>query len=176
MIRGRNKYGWSCAERSQRRWLDTPITRGLANACRGLVNAAPWTDMVLIIIFLVVLASRQILQPGMIVELPTTTVPSGTQRGLTAVVQFHEGAGDGRREEMVFFDDDPFAVGAPTDMDALKQRFAAVALDHPGAPLVIEADVRVQYGTIASLCTMAREAGMAEVNLAEYLSAEDSND
>ena len=154
------QYGW-CRAGLRTRYL--PKVR----ICRGLIEAAPWLNIALLIVFFLFVASHQVLKAGVAVELPRTATVSGTGTGPTAVVLSHEGVSGGEREEMVFFDDEPFAVRDQEQMNKLKRCFAQVARAQPGVPLVIEADVLVRYGTISTLCGMGRDAGFKVVNLAQ---------
>lgn len=135
--------------------------------CRGLIEAAPWLDAGLLLVFFLFVASHQVLKAGVAVELPATATLSTTRTGPTAVIISHEGSDGGEREEMVFFDDEPFAVRDQRQMNKLQRRFAQSAGSAPELPLVIEADVRVKYGTVSMLCGMGRDAGFRVVNLAQ---------
>ena len=144
--------------------------------CHSLINAAPWVDLVLILMIFFILDSRVIMHPGVILELPISETPTGTQRGLTAVVLSHESSEKGVREEMVFFDDEPFAVKDDSQMVKLEKRFSEASNEHPDTPLIIEADASVRHGTIVTLCNMARKAGLQTANLAMRLQDNNSDE
>ena len=134
---------------------------------RGLIEAAPWITVLLLLGMFWMLESKVVLSPGTAVELPATSGLTGTSRGLTAVVLSHRQSGaEGERTEMIFFDDEPFAVDQPAQMRDLRGRLARIAAARPGQPLIVEADVRVRYGTIMELCNMAAMCGLKVVNLA----------
>jgi biopolymer transport protein ExbD len=77
---------------------------------QGLISVAPWVDVVLLIVFFLLVGSRVVLQPGVVVALPEGPFTEGTRPGLIAVVLSVGGEG-GRREEIVFFDDERFRMG-----------------------------------------------------------------
>jgi len=151
------KYGW--------------IRTGLRSRYRpkariggGLIATAPWIDGVLLILLVTMFASRAVLKPGLSVELPPAHASSGIRLGLAAVILSH--AENGERREMIFFDDEPFAVGDGAAMRRLMRRVAQAARTHTEMPFTIEADKHVQHGTIIDLCEMARAAGFTSVDLA----------
>ncbi len=155
-----NQYGW-CRSGLRTRY------RPRARICRGLLEAAPWLNLALLIIFFLLAGSRLVLKPGVAVELPTTTAVTGTRAGPTAVVLSREGPPGVERVEMVFFDDEPFAVRDRIQMGRLQRRLAQVAAAQTNQPLILEADISVKYGTISTLCAMGRDAGFKSVNLAQ---------
>ena len=52
----------------------------------GLVSMSPWLDFVLILIFFLFAESRIVLQPGVVVELPTASFSEGVAPGMVATV------------------------------------------------------------------------------------------
>ena len=138
-----------------------------------LFAAAPWLNLLILLAAFGLLVPRLVLPPGRSIELPDGTVsPQGT-RSVTAVVLSHrESTASEARAEMIFFEDQPFAVDNPAQMQELKTRFFRVAREHPETVLVVEADVHVEYGTIARLCTVASRTGFKTVHLAGRLPGE----
>jgi len=154
------RFGWA------RRGLRTRFTPRVP-LCRGLINAAPWINIVLLVGAFLVLQSRVVLKPGVVMQLPETTLVSGSGRGIFAVATSSKTGESGIREEMIFFDDEPFYVASADGMKELKKRLFRKARDNPDTPLIIEADISVQYGTVVMLCDMARAAGFQSANLAQ---------
>lgn len=157
-----NRFGW------HRAGLRTRYLPRYA-ICGGVIHAAPWINVGILLVFFLALSSKVVLRSGVRIDLPDATAVSVTGQGLVAVVLSREGIGRGEREETVFFDDDPFAVADQLQMRRLAGRFREAAQTVTGIPLVIEADTHVRYGTISALCNMAREAGFPEVSLAQEM-------
>ena len=129
--------------------------------CRGLISAAPWIDLIFLIVFFFLAGSRLVLYPGAILKLPGAGSPPELRPSVTAVVLANE---TGR--EVVFFDDELFVVKSMDGlMGLLVDRFAVAASNHVDSPLLIQADVNVRHGTIGTLCEVARAAGFKEVGL-----------
>lgn len=130
---------------------------------QGLISVGPWVDIVLLIIFFVLLLdSKVVLQPGVIVELPEAPFTEGSRLELIAVV-----LSAGASQEIVFFDDERFLVRQEEQLRSLGQAFAARVWEYPDAILVIQADRRVPHGTVMNIINLALEVGIKKVNVAE---------
>lgn len=151
------KYGWSRGG-LKLRYESRAVT------CRALISAAPWIDVILIVVFFFLAGSRLVLYPGAVLKLPASGQAPILRPGVTAVVLSHE-TGDGGRREVVFFDDESFVVKSMDGLMTLVDRFEAAASNHVDTPLLIQADVNVRHGTVGTLCEVARSAGFKEVGL-----------
>jgi biopolymer transport protein ExbD len=147
------KYGWT------RDGLRVRY-RPRSSILHGLVGCAPWVDVVLIVIFLVVVAWHEVTPRGVKLELPQSVSLDGTERGQVVLVLLLTG------EEKIVFDNEFFPVDDEDRMAVFRERLNAAAQNSPDRPLIIEADVNVRHGTIVELCAIAAEAGIGVVNLA----------
>jgi biopolymer transport protein ExbD len=133
---------------------------------QGLLSMAPWLNLGLLILFFVLIESRFIVQPGVVVKLPEAPFRGGLHPTLTAVILSMESGMPGVREEIAFFDDERFLMRD----DAQVARFRAVLvgklLKRPESSLTLQADVNVRHGTVMRILTMARESGVKDVDLA----------
>ncbi|MBN1557938.1 MAG: biopolymer transporter ExbD [Lentisphaerae bacterium] len=132
---------------------------------RGLIGAAPWVDIVLLLIFFLLVDSKLVLQPGVRVDLPRAPFREGAAFGMTAVVLSVGGEG-GARREIVFFDDERFLVSDENQMRGLRSAFASRARRQENPGLIIQADKSVRHGTVVNVMNMALEAGVEQVTLA----------
>jgi biopolymer transport protein ExbD len=133
---------------------------------QGLLSVAPWLNLVLLILFFLLLDSKFVLQPGVVVRLPEAPFRGGLHPTLTAVVLSVESGATGARDEIVFFDDERFLARNDQQMERLRSAFVGKAVRSPEATLVLQADVSVRHGTVMRILTMARETGIKEVDLA----------
>ncbi len=131
---------------------------------RGMVTAAPWVDVVLLIIFFLLCSLPFVLQPGIAIELPATHIGEGHPFGHTMVVVIQNDPRNDSRHEIVFFDDRRFHV--ETQREALRDALRHAVTRRPDLPLVIEADRQVQHGLLVDLYSLAAEAGIREINVA----------
>lgn len=133
---------------------------------KGLVSAAPWVNLGLLVAMYLYLLAPNVLSPGIAVQLPESPFADGRHYGHNLVVLSLPVAGRVEREEIVFFDDDRYLGREATQMDGLRAALAKGRREKPTLPLVIEADQTVRHATIVRLLDMASEAGFREINLA----------
>ncbi len=131
---------------------------------RGMVTAAPWVDIVLLIIFFLLCSLPFVLQPGIAIELPATHIGEGHPFGHTMVVVIQDDPRSDQRHEIVFFDDRRFHV--ETQRDGLRAALRQAVARRPDLPLIIEADHQIQHGLLVDLYGLAAEIGIREINVA----------
>ena len=132
---------------------------------RGLLGAAPWVNLALIVAFYLYLLAPNVLQPGIAIQLPESPFTDGRHYGHNIVVLSLPVAGRADREEIYFFDDQRYLGRETVQMDALRAALARAWSDKPNLPLVIEADRDVRQDTLVTLFSMASDAGFKEVTL-----------
>lgn len=129
----------------------------------GIVSMSPWLDLILLMVFCLLIESRILLQPGVVVELPSGTFETGVETGMIAVVVTLDTPTGVR--EMVFFDDEPYAVDDPSRMDALAAAFADFRQTHDETVLTVYTDRNVAHGTVSRLVQVARSVGLQRINM-----------
>ena len=158
MIQKEGRIGWYVGGFRRYR-LDNRISR-------GMVTAAPWVNLALLVVLYILLSAPNVRQPGLLVRLPEAPFTSGSQYGCNVVVLSQEVPGKTTRQEIVYFDDERFPLNQTARVKELGRRFVRVVQDRPHTILVIEADRMVQHGTVVDLFNLAAEAGFKEVNVA----------
>ncbi len=136
----------------------------------GLASISPWLDLVLLLFFFVFVGGRIVLQPGIIVNLPVADFEEGVASGMIAVVLPLNNL-DGA-SEIVFFDDEPYAVNDDERMSELKRDFSAYSVDHDETSLTIYADAKITHGTVSKIVQIARDVGLERVNMGTRENAE----
>ena len=122
---------------------------------RGLLEVAPWVDVVLLIVLFFIVNSAFVLRPGISMELPVSPMMDGARYDAMVVTV--------AQDNMVFFNDEK------ASLDGLAPMLEEAAQMRPEASLVIEADARVQNKTLVSIYNMAAAAGFRQVKLATRL-------
>lgn len=129
----------------------------------GLLRMAPWVDLVLVILYLVLLHSRVVLQPGVVVELPASQPGTGLISPLIAVALV---AGPPHAPEFrVYFDNEQFALDDEQRLDALRAALAEKRIHLNETALTLYADRRIEHRDLMRLMQLAQEAGMQRINL-----------
>lgn len=122
---------------------------------RGLLEVAPWVNVVLLVLMFFIAQSSFVLRPGITVDLPAAPMTDGAgYRSLVVTLG---------RGNMVFFNDER------TTLDGLATRLVDAARRDPDATLVVEADEHVENGALIRLYNMALAAGFPRVVLATRL-------
>ena len=133
---------------------------------RGMVGAAPWVNVALLVGMYAYFSVPYVLQPGVRVELPSALFTGGSAYGHNLVVMVQDEPGKGGRREVVFFNDERFALSATGAIEQLTEHLGRAVRQRPDAPLVIEADRQIQHGTVVQLFDLAGQAGFSEVTVA----------
>ncbi len=137
----------------------------------GLISLAPWLDLVLLLVLFLLLQTHFVLQPGVLIRLPTTRFSDGSRPVMALVVLSVPGESEKAFREIAFFDDARYRLDQERYRDALREALAARARKRPDGDLAILADKSVSHGTIMTLCDMARDAGIGRVNVSSRESA-----
>jgi biopolymer transport protein ExbD len=128
-----------------------PRQRGVA----GLLDVAPWIDVTLLALLFFIVMSATVKKPGLLVQLPEAIPTTGARYDAQVLTVPQPG--------IFFFADQ--RVSEPL----LAERLAAVAREHPGQELVIEADGSVSHAALTGLYNIAVEAGWSRIVLATRL-------
>jgi len=140
--------------------------RPVSRLDQGLVTAVPWVSFVLLVSAYLYFLAPNVLQPGVVIQLPEISFTDGRHYGHTLAVLSLPMAGRSDRDEIFFFDDQRYLGREASEMDALRSALATAWSQKANLPLMIEADRMVRHDTIVKLFDMASEAGFREVNLA----------
>jgi len=124
---------------------------------KGPIDVVPLVNVILLFMLFFIVQSPFVMQPGITVNLPTSSFASGVPYGAMVVTVSQEG--------LVFFNDER------TTLEGLGTVFAQAVFDHPDSSLVIEADGRVQHSTLVQIYNMATAAGIKTVVLATRISS-----
>jgi biopolymer transport protein ExbD len=129
----------------------------------SLLGMVPWVDLALIVLYLVLLHTRIVLQPGVVVELPAGPSSPGLYSPLTAVVVL---TGSSRAPvAKVFFDNENYVLDDARRMESLEAAMAARRLQRDATSLTLYADRRVEARHLMQLMQMAQESGIQRINL-----------
>ena len=132
----------------------------------GLVSVAPWVNLILLLFFFIIVDKKFLLEPGVLVDLPKTSLEQGSPFGLTAVVMSIRSTDGSEREEIVFFDDVRYRMKQDEQRKRLQRAFSSRIRDGHELVLSIQADRKVSHGTVMDIMNMALVAGIDKVNIA----------
>jgi biopolymer transport protein ExbD len=138
----------------------------------GLISVAPWVNIVLLMIFMLMLDRKFVLQPGYVVDLPRGPFRAGTRSELAVIVRSVSQASSGARKELVYFNDQRFLVNDAEQMKNLQNALARCPIESKVAGLVVFADTHVNVDTLVKVFNMAMEVGIRKVNVASKAEGE----
>ncbi len=132
---------------------------------QGYLSMAPWVDVTLLFVLLILCLDGFVLQAGVVINLPAAEFRDGVPvRGEAVVVVVRPDLDEGTLQEIIFFKSQPYVV--PADLSELEKEFRLMSGDTQESVLTIEADRDVRQGTLVLICEAARSAGVSTVNIA----------
>ncbi len=122
----------------------------------GLIDAAPFIDLTLLLVLFFVIARVVVLQPGIELNLPESAFVSGGDYESLVVYVSQEGH--------FYFGDER------TTLEGLAFAFAQAVHENPETRLLLEADKLVPYKTLVNIYNKAMNAGIRTLILGTQLS------
>ena len=105
--------------------------------------------------------------PGLVLNLPAPVCGKAATPGLAAIVVPVVREGAAGRETLVFFDDARYSLSDAASAEAFRARLAARAQADRSGTFLLLADGRVAAGELMRLMALARDAGVARVEIGE---------
>jgi len=119
---------------------------------RGLLDASPWIDVILLALLFVITQSATIKKPGLQVQLPVAIATSGARYDSHVLTVPQEG--------VYFFGDQR------VNWTILSDRLREAATNYPDGELIIEADESLTHRTLTGIYNLAVDAGWQKIVLA----------
>lgn len=129
--------------------------------------AAPWISLALLMATFALADGRLASAPGTVFDLPAPASRDGVEPGLAAIMMPVAREGAAGRETIVFFDDARYSLDDDASRESLRERMGARAAADATGTLLVLADARVPAGDMIRFAGLAREAGVAHVEIAE---------
>lgn len=134
---------------------------------KPLTAAAPWVTLALLLVMFALIEGRLTAAPGLVFDLPEPIAKMDAAPELAAVVVPVVREGASERETLVFFDDARYSLADEASVEAFRDRLAERVSANTAGTLLLLADSRVPSGHMMRLAGLAREAGIAHVQVAE---------
>ena len=127
------------------------ITRTRNYSIKSEINITPFTDVVLVLLIIFMIATPIIIQSSITVNLPKS--------------KYGEESSNEQFEVIIKSEREFYFNNRSTDLNTLKEQLAAHAKDKPDAPLIIKADRDIKYYVIINIMDMAKESGVGKISL-----------
>jgi len=119
---------------------------------KGLIDAAPLVNVVLLLLLFFVLNSSFVMVRGIKVALPSSDMPwTAAFPSLVVTVA---------SDNLLFFNDQPITI------DKLEPALRQAVQQGRGRELIIKADQQVPYGVVTEIESAANRAGITTMNMA----------
>jgi biopolymer transport protein ExbD len=114
------------------------------------INITPFTDVVLVLLIIFMIATPFIYQSSMKVQLPQATKSAETSRDVIITIN---------AEGEVFLED------ARIDLEALKDKLKAMVQNSPDVSVIINGDKNVRYDYVIQVMDVLTQAGVENPGL-----------
>jgi biopolymer transport protein TolR len=114
------------------------------------INITPFTDVVLVLLIIFMIATPFIYQSSMKVQLPQASKPEETSRDIIVTINAQ---GD------VFLDD------AKVDLGTLKYKLLAATRSKPDTSVIINGDKNVRYDSVIQVMDVLNQSGVKNPGL-----------
>ena len=114
------------------------------------INITPFTDVVLVLLIIFMIATPFIYQSSMKVQLPQATKSAETSRDVIITIN---------AEGEVFFND------ARIDLYALKDKLKAMVQNNPDLSVIINGDKNVRYDAVIQVMDVLTQSGVKNPGL-----------
>jgi biopolymer transport protein ExbD len=114
------------------------------------INITPFTDVVLVLLIIFMIATPFIYQSSMKVQLPKATKSAETSRDVIIIINAEGG---------VFLDD------ARIELDALKDKLKTMVQNNPDLSVIINGDKNVRYDAVIQVMDVLTQSGVKNPGL-----------
>jgi biopolymer transport protein TolR len=114
------------------------------------INITPFTDVVLVLLIIFMIATPFIYQSSMMVELPQASIPEEKAQDIVITINAQ---GD------IYLDD------ARIDLDTLQQRITAMVENEPDLSVIVNGDKNVRYNAVIQVMDVLKQAGVMNPGL-----------
>ena len=129
--------------------MRNPRTRH--NGLMAGINITPFTDVVLVLLVIFMIATPLIIQSGMRVNLPATSTAEAQPEKSIRITIDAAGAVYLGKDRVMY--------------DELRQRLARILAQQPGSPVVVMGDRGLRYDLVIRVLDIARAAGARRMSL-----------
>jgi biopolymer transport protein TolR len=114
------------------------------------INITPFTDVVLVLLIIFMIATPFIYQSSMMVELPQASMPEEKAQDIVITIS---------AEGDVFLDDEK------VDLDTLQRRVTAMVENEPDLSVIVNGDKNVRYNAVIQVMDVLKQSGVSNPGL-----------
>jgi biopolymer transport protein TolR len=114
------------------------------------INITPFTDVVLVLLIIFMIATPFIYQSSMTVELPQASIPEGKTQDIVITIN---------AQGNVYLDD------IKLDLETLEKRITEMLENEPNLTIIINGDKNVRYDSVIQVMDVLRRSGVRNPGL-----------
>jgi biopolymer transport protein TolR len=114
------------------------------------INITPFTDVVLVLLIIFMIATPFIYQSSMMVELPQASMPEEKPQDIVITIN---------AQGNVFLDDEE------VELDSLQQRVTAMVENEPNLSVIVNGDKNVRYNAVIQVMDVLKQSGVTNPGL-----------
>ena len=114
------------------------------------INITPFTDVVLVLLIIFMIATPFIYQSSMMVELPQASMPEEKVQDIVITIS---------AEGDIFLDEEK------VDLDVLQQRVTAMVENAPDLSVIVNGDKNVRYNAVMQVMDVLKQSGVSNPGL-----------
>jgi biopolymer transport protein ExbD len=114
------------------------------------INITPFTDVVLVLLIIFMIATPFIYQSSMMVELPQASMPEEKAQDIVITINAQ---GD------VYLDEEK------VDLDALQRRVTSMVENEPDLSVIVNGDKNVRYNAVIQVMDALKQSGVSNPGL-----------
>ena len=114
------------------------------------INITPFTDVVLVLLIIFMIATPFIYQSSMMVELPQASMPEEKSQDIVITIN---------AQGNVYLDDEA------VELDALQQRITSMIKNEPDLSVIVNGDKDVRYNAVIQVMDVLKQSGVTNPGL-----------
>jgi biopolymer transport protein ExbD len=114
------------------------------------INITPFTDVVLVLLIIFMIATPFIYQSSMMVELPQASIPEEKAQDIVITIN---------AQEDVYLDDEK------VDLDTLQRRVTSMVENEPDLSVIVNGDKNVRYNAVIQVMDALKQSGVSNPGL-----------
>jgi biopolymer transport protein TolR len=114
------------------------------------INITPFTDVVLVLLIIFMIATPFIYQSSMMVELPQASMPEEKAQDIIITIN---------AEGNIYLDNEK------VDLDTLQKRVTSMVVNEPDLSIIVNGDKNVRYNAVIQVMDVLKQSGVSNPGL-----------
>jgi len=153
------RRGWNFGATSRARFRKQNVM------LHGFLAAAPWLNVLVVGVLLMLVGSRYLMQRGTAFDLPVAPLDEGSLMMMPTAILLPLDDAAAENGALLFFEDLRYHAGRPDELDRFTDALRQSVGGDANREFILLADERVPQGWVMAVAHAARKAGLLRVNI-----------